>query len=91
MLFITTYRVKPYITKEETAELMTVFGKNGAAPGDLAHYVYADGGGGVVLSESDDFMAGYRNNLDYSAWLDLDTRVIIKVDDAVPHILDALK
>ena len=71
--------------------MVSTSGSPGRAKFDPGSGRYADGGGGVVLSESDDFMAGYRNNLDYSAWLDLDTRVIIKVDDAVPHILDALK
>ena len=52
MLFITTYKVKPYITKAETAELMEVFAKQGSAPGEIAHYVNADGGGGVVISDT---------------------------------------
>ena len=90
MLLITTYTVKPHITKEETAELMAVFGEGGAAPGEIAHYVNADGGGGLVISDVDDILAAYRNNLSYVQWLTFESRVVIKVDDAVPHILDAL-
>jgi len=90
MLLITTYTVKPYIADEETAELMAVFAEGGAAPGEIAHYVNADGGGGVVISEVDDIMPSYRNNLNYAKWLTFESRVVVKVGDAVPHILDAL-
>ena len=90
MLLITTYTVKPYITQEETAALMAVFAEEGAAPGEIAHYVNADGGGGVVISEVDDIRASYRNNLNYSQWLTFESRVVVPVNDAVPHILDAL-
>ena len=76
MLFITTYTVKPYITDAETAELMAVFAREGAAPGEIAHYVNADGGGGVVISETDDILPDYRNNLNYSQWLTFESKVV---------------
>jgi hypothetical protein len=50
MIFITTYKVKPFLSKEETAELMGVFAKEGVAPGTSAHYVAADGIHGVVIA-----------------------------------------
>ena len=90
MLFITTYKVNPYITKAETAELMEVFAKQGSAPGEIAHYVNADGGGGVVISDTADMAGSYRNNLNYAEWLEFDTTLVLTVDQAVPHILDAI-
>jgi hypothetical protein len=90
MLLITTYTVKPYISDAETADLMAVFTREGAAPGEIAHYVRADGGGGVVITETDDILPSYRNNLNYSQWLTFESRVVVPVADAVPSILDAL-
>ena len=43
MLFMTTYTIKPYLTKEETKTLMQVFATEGPGPGTTAHYVAADG------------------------------------------------
>ncbi len=90
MIFITNYRIKPFLSKAATSDLMGVFAKVGDAPGTTAHYVYADGGGGVVITESEDPTEGYRNLLNYSEWIEFDTKVVLRVEDAVPHILDTL-
>ncbi len=90
MLFITTYRVKPFISKAETAELMAVFAEAGKAPGEIAHYVKTDGGGGVIVSQADDPLPDYRNTLKYTQWLEFDTMVVVPVDDAVGPILEAI-
>ena len=90
MVFITTYKVRPYLTKEEPKELMAAFAQFGAAPGTTAHYVAADGSHGVVISESDDPANGYRNILNYTQWIEYDTNVMLTIDQAVPHIMDAL-
>ena len=90
MLIVTTYRVKPYISKEETTELMAVFAEQGATPGEIAHYVHTDGGGGVVITEADDILPGYRNNLKYAEWLEFDSKIVVRVDDAVGPILESL-
>ena len=54
MLFVTTYKIKPYISNEETKELLQVFAEAGPGPGTTAHYVAADGSHGVVVAETDD-------------------------------------
>jgi hypothetical protein len=90
MIFITTYKVKPFLSKDETRELLSVFAKEGAAPGTTAHYVAADGSHGVVISESDDLEAAYRNIQNYTQWVEYDTNVVLKVEQAVPHIMDAI-
>ena len=89
MLFITTYRTKPFLSREETREMMEVFGEAGTGPGTIAHYVFADGGGGVVISESspaDD----YRNTLNYTPWVQFETTPVLSIDDALPHLMDVL-
>jgi len=90
MIFITSYRVKPHMSKEETAEMMAVFAEHGSSPGEIAHYVAVDGSHGMVISDSDDLGATYRNVLRFSQWIEFDSSVMLPVADAVPHILDAL-
>jgi len=90
MIFITTYKIKPYLSQEETTELMGVFAEVGNAPGTQAHYVAADGSHGVVITESDNAADGYRNQLNYSQWIEFDTKAMLTVEDAVPLIMDAL-
>ena len=86
MIFVTTYKLKSHITKAETKELMSVFATIGNAPGTLAHYVNADGGGGIAIAESDDPAEGYANLLNYQQWIQFESKVMLKVEDAVPLI-----
>jgi hypothetical protein len=90
MIFVTTYKLKPFLSKEETRELMGVFAKEGTGPGATAHYLAADGSHGLVISESDDVETAYRNILNYTQWVEYDTKVMLTVEQAVPHIMDAL-
>ena len=46
----------------------------------------ADGGGGVVIAESDDPREGYANLLNYQQWMEFETKVMLKVEDAMPLI-----
>ncbi|TIC80487.1 hypothetical protein E8D34_19080 [Nocardioides sp. GY 10113] len=90
MLFLTTYHVRPFLTKAEVAAMMGVFAEVGDAPGVQAHYVHTDGSGGTLLTENDDPTVAYRHLLNFGEWMEFDTKVVLPVDDAVPHILDAL-
>ena len=90
MILITTYRVKPYLSNEETKKLLEVFAKEGVGPGATAHYVAADGSHGVVIADTDDVAAGYRNILNYTEWVEYDTKVMLTVEQAVPLIMEAL-
>jgi hypothetical protein len=90
MILVTTYKVKPYISNAEVKELMGVFAKEGEGPGTKAHYVAADGSHGVVISETDDVAGGYRNILNYTQWVEYETSVMLTVEEAVPHLMDAL-
>jgi hypothetical protein len=87
VIFITTYRIKQ-LSKDETKKLMSVFAESGVASTVTAHYVAADGSQGLVISEADDLEEGYRNILNYSEWIDYDTKPYLTIDQALPHIAD---
>ena len=90
MLFLTTYKIKPYISNEETKKLLEVFAEEGPGPGTTAHYVAADGSHGVVVAETDDLAGAYRNLQNYTQWVEYETRVMLPVEEAVPLIMDSL-
>jgi hypothetical protein len=87
MLFMTTYRLKSHLKKSDVKRLMDEFGKRGAAPGEIAHYVRIDGSGGVSLSESDDVNAAYEYTLAFTEFMEFDVTPVLKIDDAVGPIL----
>jgi hypothetical protein len=88
MTHITIYRFKPFMTKEETASLLEAFAEFGNAPGTTANYLRADGGGGFVIGESEDFAALYRNILNYLEFVEFEQHVVMSVEDGVPLIAD---
>jgi hypothetical protein len=90
MILITTYRVKPFLSKTETRELLDVFAKEGPGPGVTAHYVAADGSHGVVISETDDVAGGYRNIQNYTQWVEYNSKVMLTIEEAVPLIIESL-
>ena len=90
MLFMTTYTIKPFLSNEETKELLEVFAAEGAGPGTTAHYVAADGSHGVVIAETDDIAGAYRNIQNYTQWVEYETKVMLTVEEAVPLIMEAL-
>jgi len=90
MLFVTTYKIKPYISNGETKQLLEVFAKEGPGPGTTAHYVAADGSHGVVISDTDDVAGVYANLQNYTQWVEYDSKVMLAVEDAVPLIMEAL-
>jgi len=89
MILMTTYRIKPYLSDEETKKLLEVFAKEGPGPGTTAHYVAADGSHGVVISDTDDVAGGYRNIQNYTEWVEYDTKVMLTVEQAVPLIVES--
>lgn len=90
MILVTTYKLKPFLDKAETKQLLDVFAKEGAGPGTTAHYVAADGSHGVVVAETDDVAGGYRNILNYTQWVEYDTEVMLSIEEALPLIVDSL-
>ncbi len=90
MVFVTTYKIKPYISNEETKKLLQVFAENGPGPGTTAHYLAADGSHGVVVADTDDVAGAYRNLQNYTQWVEYDSKVMLPVEEAVPLIMEAL-
>ena len=90
MIFMTTYKVKPFLSNEETKKLLQVFAEHGAGPGATAHYVGADGGHGVVIADTDDVAGAYRNLQNYTQWVEYDSKVMLTVEEAVPLIVESL-
>ena len=87
VIFITTYRIKQ-LSKDETKELMGVFADKGVVGNVTAHYLAADGSQGVLIAEEDDLEETYRNILNYSEWIEYDTKPYLTIEQAVPHIVD---
>ena len=91
MLFLTSYRAKPFMSKADQKRLLDLFGQAGAAPGTVAHYVAADNSGGWTLVEADSLAEGYAAILKYEEFLEFDLTPVLTIDEAVPHLLEALK
>ncbi len=90
MIWIIHYDTRESMsTKAEFGELMKAFGDRGEMEGTIAHYAYP-GGGGVVIVEGDDIGAVYETALAYTQWLDFDVKAAMKIDDAVPKIMEYL-
>ena len=87
VIFITTYRIKQ-ISKDETRSLMGVFADKGVVGNVTAHYLAADGSQSVLIAEEDDLEETYRNILNYSEWIEYDTKPYLTIEQAVPHIVD---
>ena len=90
MLFATKYSIRGDRSKERTAELMALFGERGEIAGTVAHYTALDGRGGLVIIESDDPNTLYEATLAYQPWLEMSTTPIMKIEDAVPAIIESL-
>ncbi len=88
MLFVTHYELNGEPSKERTQELMALFAERGAGPGTLAHYVYADGGAGFVISDESGLEVAYETALAYAPYMQFTTRPILTIDEAVPTIAE---
>ena len=88
MIFITTYRVKEYLSKDGRRELLAAFGEHGTTPTVTAHYLSADGAVGLVIEEADDLEAGFRKILNYLPWITYETRPYLTIEQALPHLTD---
>jgi hypothetical protein len=88
MILVTTYKLKPFLSKAETKEVLAVFAKEGSGPGTLAHYIAADGSHGVVVSDTDDVVGTYRNILNYTQWVEYETSIMLSIEDALPSLAE---
>ena len=86
MHFVINYTLTGERTKERSAELMSLFGERGSNDSTIAHWVYADGGGGFLIADGTQMDLLYQDALAYSTWMELSATPIISIDEAVPHI-----
>ena len=84
MIFITTYRIKQ-LSKDETKKLMAVFADKGVTSTVKANYIAADGSHGIVIDETDDLEASYRNILNYAEWIEYDQALPDDRAGCAPH------
>ena len=87
MLFVTKYTFKGDQSPASVKAMLEVFGEQGAAPGEIAHYVAADGRGGLVISENDSVTEIYENALHYMQWIDTQSVPAQTIEDALPTIM----
>ena len=90
MKYVTTYTFKPFMDKDETKALLEAFAEFGNAPGATAHYIRADGTGGIVIGDSDDIAGLYRNVVSYSEFVAFESHVVLSVEDAVPLVAESV-
>ena len=91
MLFLTTYTVKPYLPRAETKKLLELFAKIGEAPGTVAHYVAADNSVGWTITDQADATSGYATTLQYEEYIQFETRPVLTMEQALPHLLETFQ
>jgi hypothetical protein len=87
MHYVVNYTLTGERTKEKTAELMAIFAKRGNNDSTIAHWVYADGGGGFLIADGTEMDLLYQDALAYSTWMEFSSTPIISIEDAVPQIV----
>ena len=50
----------------------------------------ADSSHGVVIADTDDVAGAYRNLVNYTQWVEYNTKVMLKVEETVPLLMEAL-
>jgi hypothetical protein len=86
MLFVTEYRFRSGMDQAQVQRLMDLFAKRGAEPGEVAHYVKADGTGGFTIDDVDDIATPYAASLAYAEFIEFNTSPVLKIDDAIGPI-----
>ncbi len=87
MHYIVSYTLTGDRTKEKTASLMALFGERGANDSTIVHWVYADGGGGFLITDDSQMDMLYKDAIAYAPWMDLSSTPIISIEEAVPEIM----
>ncbi len=94
MLVVNIYRWRDDSHDVESGRrIMEAFAARGQSPDEVAHYVFADGTGGVIISDGEDSAWAYRNALDFAEFLDLSAtsaHIAVSLEDALPAIADRL-
>jgi hypothetical protein len=89
MLYATTYTFRGQVTEESQKRFMHLFSQWKLPKGVTwkAHYVNADGSGGIIISEAKSAEAMFESAAPWNPWLQLHTVPILTIDAAVPTIM----
>ena len=90
MLTVTEYRLRSTLSREDEKRLMDLFAEKAKGPGELAHYIRMDGGGGYVVADSDDVTGLYERILEFGEFMEFTITPVLNVDDAVGPIMKVL-
>jgi hypothetical protein len=71
--------------------LLELFEKHGTAPGTIAHYVAADNSTGWTVIEAESPVEAYATILKYEEYIQFELTPILTIDEALPHLLDAVQ
>jgi hypothetical protein len=86
VLFLATYRVKPFLPLADQRHLLELFQKHGAAPGTIAHYVSADASTGWTVIEADSAVEAYATILKYEEYMQFELTPILTIDEALETV-----
>lgn len=100
MLVCTSWKSRP-LTVEQSNRLLEVWGKieaDWAANPNmerLCWYMFGDGSGGFTVSKVHDIEAanafGLEISLALADFIDVDSKIVLELDDAMPAILKAME
>ncbi len=88
MLFGTRYKWTGDRTPEAAKALLAAFAEHGTVEGMIAHYVMADGRGGLLISEHESADDAYANMNHYQQWLEFETHPMLTMEDALPTLME---
>jgi hypothetical protein len=75
-------------TKEGTTEVLKRYGDLGDGPGVLGHYIFADGSGGIVITENGDSEHAYKVGLALGEFIDdIEEHTVLRIEDALPIVM----
>ncbi|MGC2485248.1 MAG: DUF3303 family protein [Acidimicrobiales bacterium] len=87
MLFQTNYTLVGDRSPQRGKELVALFMQRGNSPGEIAHYIRADGTGGTVISENSDIGELHDQAMAYSPFMVFEIVPIRTAEDSVPDLL----
>jgi hypothetical protein len=90
MLFTTIYRWRADShTKAAVSEILERYGALGEGPGLVAHYLFTDGTGGIIVTEGQDAEYGYRVALALREFTEsTELHGVLPIEEALPLVID---
>jgi len=89
MLSVSIYRWNDRArTKEGIPEVLKRYGDVGEGPGVVGHYIFADGSGGVVITDAPDSEHAYKVGLALGEFMDdIEEHTALRIEDALPIVM----